>query len=105
MHTQAMGLLHYYYAEHESADALASIDGRLADTLMRLFGVQNAERSGVYSVRLVVAGVSGTLVKCEFSTVHTFLLFRPDDALVCVRAWRIARRAPTQCVRAPTRAV
>lgn len=26
-------------------------------------------------------GVSGTLVKCEFGDVHTFLLFRPDDAL------------------------
>lgn len=32
---------------------------------------------GIYSAELVVAGVRGMLVKCEFGSVHTFLMFVP----------------------------
>lgn len=34
---------------------------------------------GRYSARLQVAGVPGSLVKCELGTTHTYLVFRPFD--------------------------
>jgi hypothetical protein len=77
----AMGMIVYYYSSAETLANLEAVDGLLADTLMRMFGVQNAVRTGIYSAPIVVAGVSGRVIKCEFSSVHTFLLFQPDDAI------------------------
>jgi len=34
---------------------------------------------GRYSATVTISGVSGTLVKCEMGTTHTYLIFRADD--------------------------
>jgi len=49
------------------------------DWLMRLWAIQNEERDGIYSVSLTIAGVQGTLMRCEFLTVHTYLLFVSEE--------------------------
>jgi len=34
---------------------------------------------GRYAARVTVAGIDGTLIKCEMGTTHTYLIFRADD--------------------------
>jgi hypothetical protein len=79
----AMGMLHYRYAVGERDVAFDRLDGASLDVLMRTFAVVSAERSGIYAIPLVLsAGVAGSLVKCEFGDVHTFLVFRADNGRI-----------------------
>jgi hypothetical protein len=47
----------------------------LINVLMRTWAVENDSHSGIYTASLVVAGVQGTLIKCAFLDVHTYLVF------------------------------
>lgn len=79
----AMALLHFRYAEGETVAAIDALDGATLDGLMRYFAIVGPSRPGVYALPLVLArGVAGTLVKCEFGDVHTYLVFRADDARI-----------------------
>jgi hypothetical protein len=79
----AMGLLHFRYADGESLGAIDALGGASLDTVMRMFAVVSPQRPAIYSLRLVLArGVSGTLFKCEFGDVHTYLVFRADNARI-----------------------
>lgn len=84
----AMAMLHFRYSVGEALAAFDELPGSTLDIMMRMFGVVNAERSGVYALPLVLSrGVPGTLVKCEFGDVHTYLVFRAervDDIVIDV---------------------
>lgn len=84
----AMAMLHFRYSVGEALAAFDQLPGASLDVMMRMFAVVNAERSGVYALPLVLSrGVPGTLVKCEFGDVHTFLVFRSerlDDIIIDV---------------------
>jgi len=51
------------------------LDAVTVDWLMRLWAIQNDERDGIYSMEMEISGVKGTLLRCEFLDVHTYLLF------------------------------
>ena len=58
---------------------------------------------GRYEVALRIGGVTGTLWRCEVSTVHTFLLFsaaRMDDVIIDVTYKQVRLRRPPHRARA-----
>lgn len=37
---------------------------------------------GRYNARVTIAGIDGTLIKCEMGTTHTYLVFRADNSVI-----------------------
>lgn len=56
----------------------------LLGSLLRFWATNSDTRSGIYAQKIKVKGTEGTLIKCEVSTVHTFLKFIPNDPVLSV---------------------
>ena len=59
--------------------------GEILDAMWRRWGDVSQPSGGVYEVEIEVANVRGTLRKCEFGTVHTYMTFsseETDDILI-----------------------
>jgi len=72
--TIAASLLYVRFDTTSSFD-FKKLDAKMVDWLMRLWALQNDERDGIYSLEMEINGVKGSLIRCEFLEVHTYLLF------------------------------
>jgi len=84
VYTKYGGLCQGSECEDENLEAL---NGTAIDFLLRYFGVQNSEREGIYHFPVTISGIAGNITKCEFDTVHTYLVFKAptvEDILIDV---------------------
>eukprot|EP01124_Arcella_intermedia_P012291 TRINITY_DN18648_c0_g1_i1.p1 TRINITY_DN18648_c0_g1~~TRINITY_DN18648_c0_g1_i1.p1 ORF type:complete len:205 (-),score=32.97 TRINITY_DN18648_c0_g1_i1:4-618(-) len=70
----AAALLYLRYGE--KTDQLPTpLNFETLDHLLKIWAIQNEEKSGIYTTDITIQGIQGRLVRCEFSSVHTYLLF------------------------------